>query len=89
MCREFNTLVKPDSSNEEAVRAWLRVGKILSKILIIGTEICDQGVACLTWKKSPGLNCCIAEFGKALTKLSVETCSPPYHQDERKKLQQV
>jgi hypothetical protein len=28
MCREFNTLVKPDNSNEEAVRAWLRVGKL-------------------------------------------------------------
>jgi hypothetical protein len=73
-CQQFLSL-QPDSTNEELYNAWIE----------IGIELCDLGKSCLVWNDCTGLNPCVGEFARVLTKMCNETFSKDMNDSEEKK----
>jgi hypothetical protein len=78
-CQQFLAL-EPIVQNVDLRRAWLQVG----------IELCEQGRQCLVWSDRDGLNACVGQYARVLTKLCGETfVKEMADSEERKRIQRV
>ncbi|KAL0484921.1 hypothetical protein AKO1_011789 [Acrasis kona] len=73
-CKQY-LLLQPPRSNSELRRAWVE----------LGIELCEHCKSCLVWNDCHGLNACVGEFGKVLTKMCAEVHQPGMNDTEEKK----